>query len=129
MGANADRYKAIVEGYIAAYNALDVKAMLGFLHLEIVFKNVAGGEVNATATGIDEFREMAEQSKSLFASRLQVIASFDSSEDTARVGIKYKAVLAADLPNGMKAGDTLHLNGTSVFKFRDDKLYRITDYS
>ena len=129
MGANADRFKAIVEGYLAAYNALDVEAMLDFLHLEIVFKNVAGGEVNATATGIDEFREMAEQSKSLFASRRQVITSFDSSEDTARVGIKYKAVLAADLPNGMKAGDTLLLNGTSVFKFRDDKLYRITDYS
>jgi ketosteroid isomerase-like protein len=65
METNADRQKEVIEGYIAAYNAFDIEAMLAFIHPDVVFKNVAGGEVNATATGADEFRTMAEQTKSL----------------------------------------------------------------
>ena len=129
METNADRQKEVIEGYIAAYNAFDIEAMLALIHPDVVFKNVAGGEVNATATGAEEFRTMAEQTKSLFSSRCQVMTSFDSIGDTASVDIKYEGVLSTDLPNGMKAGDTLRLNGRSVFQFRDGKLLRITDYS
>jgi hypothetical protein len=57
------------------------------------------------------------------------MTSFDSIGDTASVDIKYEGVLSTDLPNGMKAGDTLRLNGRSAFQFRDGKLLRITDYS
>lgn len=45
------------------------------------------------------------------------------------IGIDYEGVLAADLPNGMKAGEILRLNGKSEFTFRDEKIYRITDIS
>ena len=54
---NTEEQKAVIEGYIAAYNSFDVEAMLAFIHPEVVFKNVAKGEVTATATGIDEFLE------------------------------------------------------------------------
>jgi hypothetical protein len=37
--------------------------------------------------------------------------------------------LASDLPNGMKAGETLRLNGRSEFTFCDGKIYRIKDVS
>ena len=126
METNADRQKEVIEGYIAAYNAFDIEAMLALIHPDVVFKNVAGGEVNATATGAEEFWTMAEQTKSLFSSRCQVMTSFDSIGDTASVDIKYEGVLSTDLPNGM---NTLRLNGRSVFQFRDGKLLRITDYS
>lgn len=125
----SSRQKEIIEGYVAAYNSFDVEAMLQFVHPDVLFKNVAGGEVNATAIGIHEFREMAEQSKSLFSARCQKITGLESTGDTVTVHIDYEGVLAADLPNGMKAGDTLKLKGRSVFEFLEGKLHRITDYS
>jgi hypothetical protein len=65
----SSRQKEIIDGYVAAYNSFDVEALLQFVHRDVVFKNIAGVVVNATATGFDEFREMAEQSKSLFSAR------------------------------------------------------------
>lgn len=125
----SSRQKEIIEGYIAAYNSFDIEALLQFVHPDVLFKNFSGDEVNATATGYHEFREMAEQSKSLFSARCQQITSFESVGGTATVGINYEGVLAADLPNGMKVGDILKLKGRSVFEFLDGMLYRITDYS
>jgi len=125
----SSKQKEIIDGYIAAYNSFDIEALLQFVHPDVVFKNVSGGEVNATATGFHEFRELAEQSKSLFSARCQQITGFESVGDTATVYISYEGVLAADLPNGMKAGDILKLKGRSVFEFLDGMLYRITDYS
>jgi hypothetical protein len=34
-----------------------------------------------------------------------------------------------DLPNGLKAGQTLKLKGQSVFRFRDGLIYELIDYS
>ena len=45
------------------------------------------------------------------------------------IEVAYEGVLASDLPNGMKAGETLRLSGRSEFTFRDGKIYRITDAS
>jgi ketosteroid isomerase-like protein len=129
MGIDAEKQKAIIEDYIDAYNAFDVEAMISFIHPKVVFKNIVGNETNARASGVDAFREMAEQSKSLFSSRCQRITRFSSIGDTATVDIKYEGVLTKDLPNGMKAGDTLQLNGRSEFQFKDGKIYKITDYS
>jgi hypothetical protein len=99
----SSRQKEIIDCYIAAYNSFDVEAMLRFVHPDVLFKNVAGNEVNATATGINEFREMAEHSRTLFSARCQRITDFESTGDTVTVRIDYEGVLAADLPNGMKA--------------------------
>jgi hypothetical protein len=99
------------------------------VHPDLIFKNVSGGEVNATAVGIDEFRELADRSKAMFSSRQQTVTSFASSGDSATVEIQYEGILAVDLPNGMKVGDEIHLNGRSEFEFKDGKLYRIADYS
>jgi len=125
----SDSQKEIIEGFIAAYNSLDVEAMLKFVHPDVVFKNVAGDEVNAIATGIDEFRDLAERSKSLCSARCEKIFGFESVGDTATIDVCFEAVLAADLPNGLKAGEAIILKGRSEFEFLDGKLYRITDYS
>ena len=99
------------------------------VHQDIEFKNVSRGETNTSASGINEFREIAEQSKQLFSSRKQTVTKFESEGNGASVEVDYTGVLAVDLPNGMKVGETLQLKGRSQFVFRDGKIYRLTDYS
>ncbi len=97
-------HKTLINRFIDAYNSFDVDGMVALVHPDVIFKNVSGGEVNATAVGIDELRELANQSKAMFSSRQQTITGFSSSGNCATVGIEYEGVLATDLPNGMKAG-------------------------
>ena len=125
----AQAKKAIIQRYLAAYNAFDVETMLGFVHPEVVFKNISGGTVNAVAVGLPELRRLAEQSAHLFSSRRQEAIDFTFSGETVSADIAFEAVLAVDLPNGKRAGDRLRLNGRSVFAFRAGKLFRITDES
>lgn len=119
----------LIERYLSAYNAFDIDGMMATLHPDIEFENVSGGEVNASASGAGEFRQMAEQATKLFSSRCQTITAFEINEKRALVDIAYEGMLAADLPNGMKAGQTLTLNGRSEFEFKAGKIVRIADYS
>lgn len=119
----------IIEHYLDSYNNFDMDGMMSIVHPDIEFANVSGGEVNATAYGTDEFRQLAEQSKGLFSMRRQTITDFAETGDKVFIDILYEAVLAADLPNKMKAGETLRLKGRSEFTFRDGRIYRITDIS
>jgi ketosteroid isomerase-like protein len=129
MKEEGQEKRKIIESYISAYNAFDVDGMLRCVHQDIEFKNFSASEVNAATKGIDEFRNLAEKSKALFSSRRETITSFESKDDSAKVGIEFEAVLAVDMKNGMKAGEVLHLFGRSEFKFRDGKLYQIEDHS
>lgn len=72
---------------------------------------------------------MAKQSKAFFTSRQQTVTAFDATGDGASIQVAYEGVLASDLPNGMKAGKVLKLNGRSEFEFKDGRLSRIVDYS
>jgi ketosteroid isomerase-like protein len=122
-----DEKRSLVECYLAAYNAFDIDGMMAVIHPDIEFKNVSGGEVNATTSGAGDFRLLAEKSSELFRSRKQKILTFWSNADQASVAVAFEGVLASDLPNGMKAGETLRLNGRSEFTFCDGKIYRIKD--
>ncbi|NJN57803.1 MAG: nuclear transport factor 2 family protein [Leptolyngbyaceae cyanobacterium SL_5_9] len=124
-----DEKRALLERYLNAYNSFDIERMMELIHQDIEFKNVSGGEVNASASGKNEFRALAEQSKRLFSSRKQTVTKFNLDGDGASLKIEYVGVLAANLPNGMKVGETLQLAGRSEFDFRDGKIYRLTDYS
>lgn len=124
-----DEKRALLERYLNAYNSFDIERMMELIHQDIEFKNVSGGEVNASASGKNEFRALAEQSKRLFSSRKQTVTKFNLDGDGASLKIEYVGVLAANLPNGMKVGETLQLAGRSEFDFHDGKIYRLTDYS
>ena len=126
---NEDEKRSLIERYLAAYNAFDIEGMMEMIHPDIEFKNLSGGEVNATASGADEFRQLAEQSKGLFTWREQTVTKFWTNDAYASIEVAYEGVLASDLPNGMKAGETLRLTGRSEFTFRDGKIYRIMDVS
>jgi len=75
----AEAKRRLIEHYLAAYNAFDLEGIMSVIHPDIEFKNISGGQVNATAAGEKEFRQLAEQSKSLFSSRKQTITGFTSN--------------------------------------------------
>ena len=126
---NTDEQQRCIERFMDAYNRFDIDGMVTLLHPNCLFQNVSGQEINATARGLAEFRELAEQSKALFVSRCQKVLYFESAGARATVGIAFEGMLRADLPNGLKAGDVLKLEGKSVFDFQDGLIYRLTDYS
>lgn len=121
--------KELIRKYTEAYNSFDIEGMLSLLHEDIEFRNISGGVTNAETKGIQEFRQIAEQSKRMFSSRQQTVKDLKVSDDIVEAGIDYEAVLAVDLPNGLKAGDALKLTGKSVFRVKENKISVIEDYS
>ncbi|MEL6139693.1 MAG: nuclear transport factor 2 family protein, partial [Cyanobacteria bacterium J06628_6] len=67
--------RTLILRYIDAYNRFDIDGMLSMLNTDITFKNVSGGEVNAQAEGLEQFRRLAEQAKQLFSQREQTLKS------------------------------------------------------
>lgn len=126
---DANEMKSLIQSYLNAYNSFDVDGMLLHLHKDIEFRNIINGVIDVETKGIEQFRELAEQSKKIFSERLQIINNYSITDDKVEVEINYEGTLATDLPNGLKAGEKLLLKGKSVFKFKDKKLRLIEDYS
>lgn len=126
---DANEMKSLIQSYLNAYNSFDMDGMLLHLHKDIEFRNIINGVIDVETKGIEQFRELAEQSKKIFSERLQTINNYSITEDKVEVEINYEGTLATDLPNGLKAGEKLLLKGKSVFKFKDKKMTIIEDYS
>lgn len=126
---NPTEIRTLVDRYIDAYNRMDVEDMLVDVHPQVEFKNISAGVVNASTNGVAELRALAQQSLSLFSERHQKIESFEIQGPVAVVTIAFRAVVAADLPNGLKKGQVLNLSGRSEFEFQDGAISRITDIS
>jgi ketosteroid isomerase-like protein len=125
----AQEKRTLIDRYLAAYNTFDVEGMMVTLHPDVEFENVVAGEVTTSASGADAFRRLAEQAAQLFSSRRQTVTAFDASGAGAAIEVDYEGVLASDLPNGMKTGETLRLTGRSEFAFEDGTISRIRDVS
>ena len=121
--------KELIDRYLAAYNSFDIDGMLALLSPDIRFENYSGDQLTAATNGIDGFRQLAEQSRSLFSEREQRITELELGHDSAIAGIAYRGRLAADLPNGPPAGTVLDLQGQSEFSFAGGKITRIVDRS
>lgn len=121
--------RQIIEHYIQSYNAFDTDGMARDLHEDIVFENVSNGEVNLKTEGITAFKEQAETARQYFETRQQMIEAWDFQDNHVIIDIAYRGVLAIDLPNGMKPGDTLQLQGQSEFIFKDGRIIKIRDKS
>jgi hypothetical protein len=121
--------RALVDHYIDAYNRKDIDDMLMDVHPQVEFKNISAGVVNASTNGVVELRILAQQSLSLFSERHQMIESFEIQGPVAVATIAFRAVVAADLPNGLKKGQVLNLSGRSEFEFQDGAISKITDIS
>ncbi|WP_343485662.1 nuclear transport factor 2 family protein [Allomuricauda sp. d1] len=124
-----EQQKKIVEKYIKSYNDFDIKGMTENLSENIIFENISNGNVDLRTEGITEFKKQAESAKQYFTQRKQTIETWNFSEPKITIEIDYKAILAIDLPNGLKKGDTLKLKGKSEFEFENGKIKTITDKS
>lgn len=121
--------KNLVENYVRAYNDFNVEAMLSNLHSDIKFKNISGGETTLELEGTEAFRQQAQATANFFSEREQKIKKYDFSDDGCEIEIDYRATLANDLPNGLKAGEKIELKGKSVFRFSAGKIVEIQDFS
>lgn len=119
----------IVKKFIAAYNSLNVESMITYLHPEIEFKNISSGVVNAHTKGIEEFGDLANKSIQLFKERVQTISSYTESDNAVNVEINFCGILTIDLPDGLKSGETLVLNGKSTYEFKDNLIILLVDES
>jgi len=121
--------KTLISNYLNAYNSFDVDGMTKLLHENIEFRNISSGIVDTETKGIDQFRALAEQSVKIFSQRSQTIKQITINDDKAEIEVDYEGTLAMDLPNGLKAGETIKLKGKSDFSMKDGKLLMIEDYS
>jgi len=119
----------IIRHYIQAYNRFDTEGMLRDMDDNVLFTNISGGITDLELRGRDALRAQAEKTKDLFSERSQTILSMEHEADHTEVKIAYRGVLAADLPNGMKKGDEMLLQGSSVFRFSGDRITALTDIS
>lgn len=127
--AKTGLYRKIVGDYIEAYNRFDVEGMLANADSEITFENISNGEVTLRTSGIEEFRKQAEKSKRFFVERKQEITAMTIGNEEVEVEVDFRAVLASDLSEEVRAGDELKLKGKSVFKFKHDRIIELSDIS
>ena len=121
--------KQLIEAYIEAYNRFDVAGMLAPLHEDVVFRNIANGEVNLTTTGKEGFRQQSEQATQYFSQREQRVTDWQVNDQQVEVAIAYSAVAAIAIGNGLQPGDTLQMQGKSVFQIENGKIISIEDIS
>lgn len=121
--------RAIVEKYIAAYNNFETDEMLSLFAPDCTFENYSNNELTASAEGLAELRMLMEQSKNVFAARRQTVTKLTFEAETVIAEIDYWGKLNIDLPNGSKSGDELNLEGRSEFKFENDSIKSLKDFS
>lgn len=121
--------KQIVENYVKAYNSFNVSGMLVDLDENIVFENISNGKIDIKIEGLDNFKKQSESATHYFSQRKQTIEDWEFNESIVTILISYEAILAIDLPNGLKCGDFLNLKGKSIFEFIEGKIVKIKDES
>ncbi len=121
--------RELIEQYIAAYNHFDIEGMLAVLAPDVSFENYTGKKLTASANGIEEFRQLAQQAKRFYSERVQRVTSLTFSQNGATAEIDYHGRLAQDIPGGPKAGSLLELNGETEFTFGSERITRIIDRS
>ncbi len=124
IGVNVD-----AKGFGDVQDDLDPDALIACLTDDVRFENVSNSGQSLVTTSKAAFADLARQSAEAFHEREQSVRRTVVGDDAVAVEIDYRAKLAADLPNGMKAGDVLQLRGVSFFKLRDGRIAEIVDFS
>jgi ketosteroid isomerase-like protein len=119
----------VIDRYLAAYNAFDIDGMVALLSPDVRFENYAEGQLTVATAGLDDFRQLAEQSKALFSEREQRMTQLTMTPTAAIASIAYRGCLAVDIPDGPAAGTWIELQGQSEFSFRQGQICHIIDRS
>lgn len=124
-----DTLPAVVRRYLDAYNASNIDELVACLTEDVVFENVSGGETNVRTTDRAAFEALARQSVHLFREREQTVTNCIAVADRVAIKVHYRAVVAADLPNGWRAGQAVDLEGASFFRLSGDRIAHVVDLS
>ena len=119
----------VIARYIQSYNARDIDGMLSCVTDDVVFENISNAGDSMRLDGKDMMRQVAELSGNAFSYRRQRLINVVSGGGKAAAEIEFEGKAAVDLPNGVKAGETVKVRGASFFEFRGNLLCRIADYS
>ncbi|KCZ49538.1 MULTISPECIES: nuclear transport factor 2 family protein [unclassified Hyphomonas] len=119
----------VIARYIQSYNARDIDGMLDCVTDDVVFENISNAGGSMRLDGKDMMRQVAELSGNAFSYRRQRLINVVSGAGKAAAEIEFEGKAAVDLPNGIKAGETVKVRGASFFEFRGNLLCRIADYS
>ena len=119
----------IVNRYIACYNSRDIEGMLHYVTDDVIFENVSNSGQSMRFEGKRSMGEVAVLSGNAFSYRRQRIKNFVAGPGKAAAEIEFEGKAAVDLPNGLRAGETIKVLGASFFEFRGNLLCRIADYS
>lgn len=119
----------LIHSYLHYYNTKNVTGMLDKLHDQIRFENYSDGKLTHQLTGKAAFRSQAEEALTYFSERMQIAEEIIHHQNETEIWISYSATAAMDFPNGLKKGQKLQLQGRSVFRFLDEKICEIRDYS
>lgn len=119
----------LIHHYLEAYNKMDVNAMLEVLDKDILFENYSAGDKTHELSGKDAFQKQAEEALDYCSERKQTVELFTHREDESEIHISYRAIAAMDFPNGMKKRQKIRLQGKSIFRFSEEKISEIRDYS
>jgi len=118
-----------IRRYIANYNDRDIDAMLACVTDDVVFENVSNAGQSMRLDGKLMMRQVAEVSGNAFSYRRQRLINVVTGNAKAAAEIEFEGRAAVDLPNGVRAGETVRVRGASFFEFRGPLLCRIADYS
>lgn len=119
----------LIEAYVDAYNRKDVEVMLSCLADNAFFQNIVGGEVTAEASDKRSLAQLAKLGAGAFEARHQEVTNAITVAGTTLIEVSYSAVVAIDLPNGWKAGQTLAFSSASAFRVEGGKIISIVDES
>ena len=121
--------EAIIERYITSYNARDIEGMLECVTNDVVFENISNTGQSMRLEGKAAMGQVAELSCNAFSYRRQRLISLTHAAGKAAAEVEFEGKAAVDLPNGVRAGETMKLRGASFFEMRGALLSRIADYS
>ncbi|MBU2606799.1 nuclear transport factor 2 family protein [Hyphomonas sp.] len=119
----------VIARYIASYNARDIDGMIDCVTDDVVFENISNSGQSMRLDGKDMMRQVADLSGNAFSYRRQRLVNVVTGAGKAAAEIEFEGKAAVDLPNGIRAGETVKIRGASFFEFRGNLLCRIADYS
>ena len=122
-------YEDIINRYISSYNDRDIEGMLDCVTEDVIFENISNAGQSMKLVGRAQMGEVAELSGNAFSYRRQRLINLVIGTGKAAAEIEFEGKAAVDLPNGVKAGETVKIRGASFFEFRGRLLSRIADYS
>lgn len=119
--------KAIIEGYIQAYNNLDPEKMLVHLHDDIVYTNSFLDSVDIHTHGKSAFKSQAESIISDFVVRRMTIVGWTFSSAKVAVDIEYDVILSSADAIVLEE-QYVDLTGFIEFWFRGGKIAYINSF-